>query len=46
MYIMGHLQDYTVHPKEIVPRRGPPSVDDEEGDRKVNQRMVHCYSAI
>ena len=28
----------TLHPNEIVPRRGPPSVDyDEESDKKVNQ---------
>ena len=27
----------TVHPNEIVPRRGPPSVDYEESDEKVNQ---------
>ena len=27
----------TVHPNEIVPRRGPPSVFYEESDKKVNQ---------
>ena len=31
----------TVHPNEIVPRRGPPSVDYEESDRKVNHSLVH-----
>ena len=46
MYIMGHLQGYTVHPKEIVPRQEPPSVDHEESDRKVNQRFVHSFSRI
>ena len=32
----------TVHPNEIVPRRGPPSVDHEESDSKVS----HSYIAI
>ena len=28
---------HTVHPNEIVDGQGPPSVDHEESDRKVNQ---------
>ena len=35
------IQEATVHPNEIVPRQGPPSVDYEESDRKVNQSLVN-----
>ena len=34
------FQPDTVDPKEIVARKGLPSVDHEESDRKVNQCLV------
>ena len=34
------LHKSTVPPNEIVPRRGPPLVDYEESDRKVNHRPI------
>ena len=36
----------TVPPNEIVPRQGPPSVNYEESDRKVNQRMGPSLKTI
>ena len=44
------IELYTVHPNEIVTRQGPPLVDHDESDRKVNQICIailgHCCNAF